>query len=190
MIVTSDLRKGTVFMHEGKPLRVLEYAHIKMSRGGAVIKLKVQELLSGAIKDVSLPNGGRVEEADVTNKNMQFLYNDGEYLNFMDNTDYSQVQLPVSAAEYEAKFLVEGKDFQVTFYDQNPIAIVLPVGMYFKVTEADPAVKGNTSNNALKEITLENGLKLQAPMFIKPGDVVKINTTTGEYVERGQQNRE
>lgn len=186
MIVTSDLRKGTVFMHEGKPLKVLEYAHIKMSRGGAVIKLKVVEILSGAIKDVSLPNGIRVEEADVSNRNMQFLYNDGENLNFMDNTDYSQIQLPIKEAEYEAKFLTEGKDFQITFYDDKPIAVVLPVGMYLKVAEADPAVKGNTSNNALKEITLENGLKIQAPMFIKPGDVVKINTTTGEYVERGR----
>lgn len=186
MIVTSNLRKGNIFMYEDKPLKVLDYNHIKMARGGAVIKLKVVELLSGAIKDVSLNNGDRVEEADVENKNMQFLYSDGENLNFMDNVDYSQAQLPIADAQDESKYLIEGKEYQVTFYEGNPISIVLPVGMYMKVTEADPAVKGNTANNALKEVTLENGLKIQAPMFIKPGDVVKINTTSGEYVERGR----
>ncbi len=186
MIVTSDLRKGTIFMHEEKPLKVLDYKHIKMARGGAVIKIKALEILTGAIKDVALNNGDRVEEADVVNKNMQFLYSDTENLNFMDNEDYSQAQLPLAEAEWESKFLVEGKNYQVVFYEGNPISLVLPVGMFLKVADADPAVKGNTATNALKEITLENGLKIQAPMFIKPGDVVKINTTTGEYVERGR----
>lgn len=186
MINSTDLRKGAVFMQHDKPLKVLDYSHIKMARGGAVVKLKVQDLLSGSIKDVSLSNNDKVEEADVMNKNMQYLYNDGDSVHFMDNEDYTQAAVPLVDVEEEAKYLVEGKEFQVTFYDGNPIAIVLPVGMYLKVKEAAPAVKGNTATNALKEVTLENGLVIQAPMFIKAGDVVKINTTSGEYVERGR----
>jgi elongation factor P len=185
MLNTTDLKNGAVFMHEGNPYKVLNYAHIKMSRGGAVIKLKVVDILSGAIKDISLPNGGRVEEADFQNKNMQYLYSDGEDLYFMDPVDYSQVQIPVKNVESEAKFLVEGKEFLLMFYEGKPISITLPASLYLEVKEAEPATKGNTATNATKKITLENGLVVNAPLFIKVGDVVKINTTTGEYVERG-----
>lgn len=189
MLTTTDLKTGVVFMHEDKPLKVLNYAHIKMARGGAVIKLKVQDILSGAIKDVSLNNGDRIEEADVSNKNMQYLYSDADFAYFMDNDDYSQTQIELGQIENEAKYLVEGQDFQVTFFEDKPISIILPVGMYLKVKEADMAVKGNTSTGASKKIRLENDLEIEAPLFIKPGDVVKINTTTGQYVERGNANR-
>lgn len=186
MINVTDLRNGAIFLHNGAPYKVLNYSHIKVARGGATIKLKVTNLLTGSINDLSLNNGDKVEEADIQNRNMQFLYKDAENLYFMDTEDYSQVEFPIKVAEYESKFLVEGKEFQVTFFEGRPIAIMLPPSMFFKVAEAPMAVKGNTATNATKRITLENGLVIDAPQFIKEGEVVKINTETATYSGRGK----
>lgn len=186
MINVTDLRNGAIFLHNGAPYKVLNYSHIKVARGGATIKLKITNLLTGSIVDLSLNNGDKVEEADIQNKNMQFLYKDGESLHFMDVEDYSQVDIPLSVAEYESKFLVEGKEFQVTFFDGKPMSIMLPPSMFFKVAEAPMAVRGNTATNATKKVTLENGLVIDAPQFIKEGEVVKINTETCTYSGRGK----
>lgn len=186
MIAVTNLRNGTVFMENEKPLKVLNYEHIKMARGGAVIKVKAKDILSGTIKEITFNNGDKVEEADMESKNMQYLFADSEYLYFMNMDDYTQIEMPIILAEYEKKFLIENSEFQITFFEGKPISVVLSPSMFYQVKEAPPAVKGNTATNATKEVILENGLKINAPQFIKPGDVVKVNTETGEYVSRGK----
>ncbi len=186
MIQVTNLRKGTIFIHEGRPWKTLNYEHIKVARGGAFIKVKAVDLLGGTIKEITFNNGDRVDEADIENKNLQYLYHDAEFIYFMDETDYQQLTLPVKVAEYELRYLVEGQSFMVTVFEGNPIAVSIPPSMFYKVIEAPPAVKGNTATAATKNIKLENGLVITAPQFITEGDIVKVNTETGEYVSRGK----
>lgn len=185
MINVTDLKGGTFFLHEdGDPYKAISYDHIKMGRGGAVIKVKAKNVLSGAIKEISFGNNERIKEADMENKNFQYLYKDSENINFMDLEDYSQIEVPLEVLDWESRFLIEGRDYQLLMFNGKAISIVLPASMIYKVTEAFDADKGNTSKSATKEITLENGLKVQGPMFIKVGDTVKVNTSTGEYISR------
>lgn len=185
MLNSTDLKNGAVFMYYGTPYKVLQYEHIKMARGGAVVKVKCVDLISSAIKEISLSNNDKVEEADVENRNMQYLYSDDEKLYFMDPVSYAQEEIPVSRASSERKYLVEGKEFQVTFFDGRPLGIILPPSMFYKVTEAAPAVRGNTSSSATKHVVVENGLSVEVPQFIKEGDVIKVNTESGAYTGRG-----
>lgn len=184
MINVTDLKGGTFFLLDSEPYKALSYDHIKMGRGGAVIKVKAKNVLTGAIKDISFNNGDKLEEADMVNKNFQYLYSDGENLNFMDLEDFSQVEIPLEDLSWEARFLIEGRDYQLLMFNGKPISIILPASMIYKVTVAPDADKGNTSKSATKKITLENGLEVDAPMFIKVGDTVKVNTSTGEYIGR------
>jgi|LakMenEpi03Aug12_release.lakeMendotaPanAssembly.Ray.scaffolds.fasta_scaffold11564_8 elongation factor P len=185
MINVTDLKGGTFFLHsDGDPYKAISYDHIKMGRGGAVIKVKAKNILTGAIKEISFNNGDRLKEADMENRNFQYLYKNGDHLNFMDLEDYSQVEIPIEDLEWESRFLIENRDYQLLMFNGKAISIVLPASMIYKVTEAFDAEKGNTSKSATKEITLENGLKVHAPMFIKVGDTVKVNTESGEYISR------
>ena len=118
------------------------------------------------------------------NRNFQYLYKDTENIFFMDLEDFSQVEVPISVLDWELRFLIEGRDYQLLMFNGKAISIILPASMIYKVTEAYDAVKGDTSKTATKKVTLENGLEVDAPMFIKVGDTVKVNTTTGEYISR------
>lgn len=184
MLNTTELKNGVTFEYYNTPYRVLNYEFIKMSRGGATVKVKCQDLLSGSIKELSFSSNERVQEADIVNINVSYLYKDKESLYFMNEEDYSQLELPLKGSEYEAKYLIVGKTFQVTLYKSKPIAVVLPASLFYKVTESPDAVRGNTSSNAYKKIKLENGLEIEAPLFIKEGDTIKVNTSTGGYSGR------
>lgn len=155
-----------------------------MARGGATIKVKVKNVLSGSIKEISLNNGDKVEEAQIENKNLQYLYKDDNGYVFMDMNDFSQVEVALSDAEYEGKYLIEGKEFQVQFFKGRPIAIILNPSMFYVVKHSPMAVKGDTSKAAYKTVTLENDMEIEVPLFIKEGDTIKINTDTGLYVNR------
>jgi len=185
MLNSTDLKNGVVFMYYGTPYRVLQYEHIKMARGGAVIKVKCVDLISSSIKEISLGNNEKVEEADVENRNMQYLYSDSEKLYFMDPVSYAGEEIPISRASNEKKYLVEGKEFQVTFFNGRPLGVILLPSMFYKVTEAEPAIRGNTSSSASKHVVVENGLSVEVPQFIKEGDVIKVNTESGNYTGRG-----
>jgi elongation factor P len=184
MINVTDLKAGVFFMSDDQPYKVLGYEHIKVGRGGAYVKAKSKNLLTGSIKEITFNSGDRVEEADVINKNFQYLYADTKNLVFMDLEDYSQVELALEDASDTSMFLTEGKEFQLILYNGKPLSIMLPASMIFKVVEAPDAVKGDTSKSATKTIKLENGLEVSAPLFIKVGDVVKVNTESGQYVSR------
>jgi elongation factor P len=184
MILVNNLRNGVIFLRNEIPYHVIKFEHIKMARGGAVIKLKVKEITSGVIKELAYNNGDKVEEADVYNKNMQYLYSDSTDAFFMDLADFSQISIPLENISNESKYFVEGKEYQVRFFGEKPLDVILPLSVFLKVAEAPDAVKGNTATNPTKTVILENGLKMQAPVFIKKGDTLKINTSTGEYTSR------
>ena len=181
----TNLRNGTIYLYEDHPYKVLKYEHVKTARGGATIKVKSQDLITGVIKEVAFNNGDKVEVADMQTKAMQYLYSDDSSLYLMDQEDFEQYELNLDSARDELKYLVEGYTYQVILFEGKPMSIVLPASFFYKVAEAPDAVKGNTASNATKKITLENGLIIEAPQFIKKGDVVKVNTTTGEYTGRG-----
>lgn len=186
MLSVTELRKGTVFAEGGTPFLVLDYTHTKMGRGTASIKVKVRNLRTGTTLEKTFISGASVEEAEVTRKKGQYLYSDSEKSYFMDPKSFEQFAISLDIAEAASKFLPEGSEATVLFYQDKPLLVELPLKVDLKVTETGPSEKGDTRSAATKEAVLETGYKLQVPMFVKVGDVVRINTETGKYVERLQ----
>lgn len=181
----SDLQIGTNVLWQNEPAQVIWREHTKLGRGGAILRLKVRGLKSGAIYESTLKGNDSLPEADIVRSKAQFLYKEGETLHFMKQDDFDQISLPTSVVGKQADFLCEGTEVDVMSYDGKPINIQLPVKVELKVTYAEPAVRGNTAQgNVTKPVELESGAKIQGPLFLKNGDTVRVNTQTGQYVER------
>lgn len=185
MISVTDLRAGTTFEENGNFLTVISYEHIKMGRGSANIKVKVRNIKSGTITEKSYINGAKVQEVAVSKKDMQFLYKDDEFLYFMDPSTYEQVTISVKLVP-EHIYLKEGDSFNVSFLQGQPLSVNFPPKMTFRVIETAPGVKGNSATNVFKEAILENGLKTKVPLFIDVGELIKVDTRTGNYAEKAQ----
>lgn len=183
MIPVTDLRNGTVFEEDGNIFQVLSYEHIKMGRGSANIKVKVKNLKSGATTEKSFINGAKVKPVSVIKRELQYLYKDDSSAYFMDPLSFEQVSIPLRIAEGH-EYLKEGENFNVSFLDNEPLALNLPPKMEFKVSETTPGVKGNSATNIYKDAILENGVRTKIPLFIKEGDTIKIDTRTGQYSEK------
>jgi len=185
-LVVTSLRNGTAFMDpdSGQPFVVLKYEHIKMGRGGATIKVKARNILTGSIIERSYNSGGKVEEVDMSTKSVQYLYHDGSIYYFMDPATYEQFELSEDVVGESGKFLTEGASGTVNLYNDQPISFSLPNSLIFKVTYTEPGNKGNTVTNAYKPATLETGVPVMVPMFINEGDSIKVDTRDGKYIER------
>lgn len=173
-----------VFKEENQLLQVVTYEHIKMGRGSGNIKLKVKNLKTGSITEKSFITGARVEEADVEKKKAQFLYQDGEGYYFMDSVSFEQFPLSQDILGEQAKFLKDGLEVILIVTGEQALGLELPNSLIYEVTETGPGEKGNTVSNVYKDAKLDNGLVVKVPMFMKVGDRVKVDTRTGEYVER------
>lgn len=184
MLTINDIKKGSIIQLEGVPYIVLKAEHHKAGRGGATLKTKLRNLKSGALLDRTFQGGEKVEEANTEKKKVNFMYEDGENAYFMDYESYDQFQFPLDQVGEKKKFLKEGIDVTLLYFEGKPIAIELPIKMEFRVTSAPPAIKGNSADNVTKQIEIETGAKVTAPMFVKQDDVIRVNTETGEYVER------
>lgn len=184
MLNVTDLRNGTVYSEDGQLFEVLNYEHIKMGRGSANIKLKVRNLKSGATIDKSYISGARVDEADLDKKKVQFLYGDGQNFSFMDGVSFEQFELTKEQIDADVRLLKESETYDLVTSEGAPLKLNLPRSMEFKIGEADPGVKGDSVSNIMKDATLENGMRVRVPLFIKVGDTVKVDTKTGDYVER------
>lgn len=185
MATTSDIKKGIIIKHNDELWLIIEFQHVKPGKGGAFVRTKLKNIRDGKVMDNTFKTGESIEIVDLERKKMKFLYQDGSEYFFMDPETYDQVSLPESILNDDAKYLKEDVDINVVYYQEKPLAAELPIKIKYLVTEAPPAVKGDTaSGNVTKEITLENGLRVNAPIFIKEGDEVIINTEKGEYVER------
>lgn len=184
MLSVTELRKGTVFVEDNNPFVVLDYRHIKMARGSATIRVKVKNLKSGSIVEKTFTSGASVEEGEIVRKKVQYLYSDEDSIYFMDPENFEQSSNPVKIGEEALPYLKEGGEVTLAIFENAPVSIEVPLKVNLKVTQTPPGNRGDTKQGGTKEAMFETGLKVQVPMFVKAGDMVRINTQTGEYVER------
>lgn len=180
----TDLRGGAVFKEDKELLQVVTYEHVKMGRGSGTVKLKVKNLKTGSIVEKSFITGARVEGAELEKRKAQYLYRDGDSFNFMDPETYEQFSLPSSIISDQAKYLKDNMEVLLVISEGETLGLELPNSVIYEITETGPEEKGNTVSNVYKEATLENSLMVRVPMFMKVGDRVKVDTRTGQYVER------
>ncbi len=181
---TSDFRKGLKVQIDGDPYLMIECNFVKPGKGNALYKCKLRNLVRNTVLDRTYKGGETLEEADVTEIEAQFLYRQGETFVFMDNSTYEQYELSAEQVDEAWKFLKEGMNCSMILFNNNPITITPPNHVVLKVEYCEPAVKGNTATNVTKPVKLETGAEIQAPAFINQGESIKVDTRTGQYVER------
>jgi len=184
MLSLNEIKTGKVIEINNEPFVIIRADHHKMGRGGAVLKTKLRNLINGAVLDKTFQGNDKVAEASTERKKINFMYKDEREAHFMDNESYEQFSLSLEQIGDKQKFLKDGADVNMLYFQNKPVALDLPVKMTFKVISAPPGVKGNSAGNVNKQVEIENGVTVNAPMFINEGDEIKINTETGEYVER------
>lgn len=184
MLNFNEIKTGKVIKVNGEPFVIVKADHHKMGRGGAVLKTKCRNLINGNVLEKTFQGAEKAEEAETETKKANFMYKDKDQAYFMDNESYEQFNLDVEGLGEQARFLKDDTDVDVLYFESRPATISLPIKMDFKVTSAPPGVKGNSAGNINKTVELETGATINAPMFINEGDVVRVNTETGEYVER------
>ncbi|MBI1856794.1 elongation factor P [Candidatus Saccharibacteria bacterium] len=180
----TDLKKGQVFQLDNIPYRVVEYGQKVMGRGGSIVNVKIKSLLNGKVLDKTFKGNESIEPADVTNKNVQYLYSDANSFFFMDEQTYEQFELPVTDMLDQTGYLKEGDRVLVQLFNDRVINIELPKNVPLKVTYAETAVKGDTSSAITKDATVETGIIVKVPAFVKVGDIISVDTATGTYRER------
>lgn len=184
MYQPTDLKKGVVCQIDGKPYRVIEYGQKVMGRGGSIVNVKLKNLIDGSVIPKTFKGQDKIETADVSNRAVQYLYNDGETYFFMDPETFEQYELSVEIVDAAKGYLKEGDMLTLQFFGDKVINVELPKNLYLEVTYAEDVVKGDTTSNVLKDATLETGITVKVPAFIKTGDIVSVDTSTGEYRER------
>lgn len=180
----TDLKKGQVFAYEGHPYRVVEYAQKVMGRGGSIVNVTIKSLIDGKVLQKTFKGNEQLDTVDLEYANVQYLYNDGTKFYFMDDATYEQIELPNDTIGDQAGYLKEGDTVKAMKLDGNAISIELPKNVYLKVTYAEDVVKGDTTSSVLKDATLETGITVKVPAFIKIGDEISVDTETGAYRER------
>ena len=181
---TSDFRRGLKIEWEGKPYEILEYQHVKVSKNQPTVRTKLKDLLTGRVLEVNFRAGERFEKPDFMEKKAQFLYKEGNQYVFMDLEEYDQIYVREDVIKEEARFLKENLVVSVLYYKGKIVGIELPNKVELKVIETEPGVKGDTVGTATKPAKLETGYVIQVPLFINEGDVIKVDTKTGKYIER------
>jgi elongation factor P len=184
MYQPTDLKKGTVCQIDGKPYRVIEYGQKVMGRGGSIVNVKLKNLIDGSVIPKTFKGQDKIETAEVSNKTVQYLYNDGVDFHFMDPETFEQFQLSADIVDTAAGYLKEGDNLTLQFFGDRVINVELSKNVYLEVTYAEDVVKGDTTSSVLKDATLETGITVKVPAFIKTGDIISVDTTTGEYRER------
>lgn len=184
MYQPTDLKKGAVCQIDGKPYRVIEYGQKVLGRGGSIVNVKLKNLIDGSVIPKTFKGQDKIEPADVTNKSVQYLYNDGETYFFMDPETFEQFELSAEIVDEAKSYLKEGDSLTLQFFGERVINVELPKNLYLEVTYAEDVVKGDTTSSVLKDATLETGLIVKVPAFIKVGDIISVDTATAEYRER------
>lgn len=184
MYQPTDLKKGTVIQIDGKPYRVVEYGQKVMGRGGSIVNVRLKNLLDGSVVPKTFKGQDKIEPAEVTTKTVQYLYNDGDIYYFMDPTSFEQFELGADVVDAAKGYLKEGDNLGLQFFGDRVINVDLPKNLYLEVTYAEEVVKGDTTSAVMKDATLETGLEIRVPAFIKTGDIVSVDTETGAYRER------
>lgn len=184
MINVNDIKNGMTILFEDNIYTVLEFSHVKPGKGAAFVQVKLKNLRTGSIVEKRFNSGVKLEKAMVEKKNMQFLYANGDAYNFMNMETYEQIELSKDQIGEDTDFLKEDLMVDITFFQGELLGLVLPEKVEIKVAETEPAVKGNTTNNAMKDAILETGLKVKVPLFVEQGEVIIVSTKDGKYVSR------
>ena len=184
MASTADFRNGMVLEIDGDLWAIAYFQHVKPGKGGAFVRTKMKNLRNGRVLEKTFRSGEKVEEAEVEDKKMQFLYMDGDQLIFMDTETYDQIPFSAEQVGDARKYLKENLDVDVIFWRGSPINIELPSFIEAEVSQTDPGMKGDTASGATKPATIETGAVVQVPLFIKEGEKIRVDTRSGEYVER------
>jgi elongation factor P len=184
MISATDLRKGVTFELDGELYRVLEYQHSYIGRGSANVRTKLRNLRTGRTRDRTFSASEKVQEVRLEMRQVQFLYRDGDLYYFMDTETYEQPALSVDVLGDRVSYLKEGLVLSLSMHEGQSVEIELPVTVELQITETDPGIKGDTATGTTKRATLETGLIVQVPLFVEPGDIIRVDTRTGEYLTR------
>lgn len=180
----TDLRKGAVFSFEGHPYRVTEYSQKVVGRGGSIVNVTIKSLLDGKVLQKTFKGNEQLDSVDLSYANVQYLYNGGSKFYFMDNESYEQIELNADVIGEQSGFLKEGDSVKAMKLDGTTVSVELPKNVYLEVTYTEDVVKGDTTSSVLKDATLETGITVKVPAFIKVGDVISVDTDTWEYRER------
>lgn len=183
-VSTNDLKNGMTLDLDGTLFQVVEFQHVKPGKGGAFVRTKLRNVRSGAVVERTFNAGVKVGLAIVERKEMQYLYRDDDAFTFMDMESYEQIPVETGVVGGGASWLSEGSTAQVSMHQGTPIAVELPASVALAITKTQPAVKGDTKTNAMKPAVLETGVEIQVPMFVDEGERVKVDTRSGEYIER------
>lgn len=184
MLSLNEIKSGKIISVASEPYLVIKSDHHKTGRSGAVLKTKLRNLITGNILDKTFQGSEKVGVAETSTKKVNFMYKDETQGYFMDNETYEQFELSLEQIGEKGKFLKDGTDVDILYFREKPISLELPIKMDFRVVSAPPGVRGNSTGNITKIVEIETGAKITAPMFINQGDIIRINTDTGEYAER------
>lgn len=184
MISASDFRNGITFVYEGDVYQIVEFQHVKPGKGAAFVRAKIKSVMSGGTKELTFNPSDKFEQAIIETKEMQYLYNDGDLYYFMDNETYEQLPLGYESVETAIKFLKENDTVMIRFFKGNPFEVLPPNFVELEVVHTEPGVKGNTATGATKPAEVSTGAIVNVPLFVNTGDVIKIDTRSGEYLSR------
>lgn len=184
MISTNEFRKGAKIEYKGEPCEIVDFQHVKMGRGGAIIRTKMKSLKTGNVLEDTFRSGEKFETPHLEEKEMQYLYADGEFYYFMDTETFEQIPLTEAKLGDARKFLKENMKVKILNYRGEPLTVDLPTFVELVVAQTDPGFKGDTASGGSKPATMETGAVVKVPFHINEGDVIRIDTRTSEYIER------
>lgn len=187
MVSAGDFRNGVTFDMDGSVFQIIEFQHVKPGKGAAFVRTKIRNVITGAVTERTFNPSDKFPEAYIDRKEMQYMYTDGELYYFMDMESYEQMPLNKDKLPDNFEFIKENEMVKVISYKGDVFGVEPPTFVELKVTHSEPAIKGDTVNNTMKPATMETGVTIKVPMFISEGDVIKIDTRTGEYLERVKQ---
>ncbi len=184
MVTTNDLRTGMTIIHNGRIMEVVYFQHVKPGKGGAFVRTRLKDVQTGAVREHTYKGQQKVEQAILETRKMQYLYRDGEHYYFMDQETFEQVPLEAARLEGMEKFLKEGMVVDWRMHEKRVITVSLPLVVELQVAQTDPGLRGDTATGGSKPATLETGAVVSVPLFINEGDTIRVDTRTGDYVER------
>ena len=184
MIDTGDVRKGSTLDIDGKLVKVIDFSHNKQGRGSAQLRMSLKDLRTGSNTQVTVMAGTKFQSVRLERQHVQFLYREGTHFHFMDTETYDQLSFPPEILGTAMQYLLPNSKVMVMYVGDKPVSVDVPASIDLTVTDTPPSLKGATATNQYKEATLETGLKIQVPPFIGPGEKIRIDTRTGEYIER------
>jgi elongation factor P len=184
MITSNDFKRGVVIKLDGELFTVLEYQHVKPARGAAFVRTKLRSVRRGSVVDKTFRGGEKIEDVQIESKTMQYLYQEGDGLVFMDNESFEQESIARDAVGNILDYIKEGDTVAASYYDGKVISIEPPTFVALKVIYAEPGIRGDTATNVTKPVKVETGAQIHVPLFVNQDDIIKIDTRTHEYVER------